>query len=464
MQTLQSYNRATSTVALPPDKLLRDYYRYPEGLVDISLAGQMEKRGFFRFGSAICFGTSALNHSKDTFHTDDELPESLERCSVGLGSVHLPFDLNEVVTNLRCERYVAALSGKNRKLADADWIRRAYYLVRKFMPISVRKHLQRAHLADWERIPFPKWPVDCSVDVLFEKTIAMAVQARAGEPVPFVWFWPDGHDSCMIMTHDVEQAAGRDFCPTLMEMVESVGLRSSFQVIPEERYQVPPDFLHEIRRRGHEVNIHDLNHDGHLYRERTEFLRKAARIAEYARQFGAEGFRSAILYRNPEWYEALEFLYDMSVPNVAHLDPQRGGCCTVMPYFIGHVLELPLTTTQDYSLFHILNNFSLALWEEQIGIIRKHHGLISFNIHPDYVEEQRASDLYQRLLVRLASIRDEHRVWAALPRDVNRWWRLRSKMEVARTGYGWKVVGEGSERARIAYACLDGGRLTYRRD
>jgi hypothetical protein len=30
------------------------------------------------------------------------------------------------------------------------------------------------------------------------------------------------------------------------------------------------------------------------------------------------------------------FAYDMSIPNVAHLDPQRGGCCTIMP-FIAHI-------------------------------------------------------------------------------------------------------------------------------
>ena len=62
------------------------------------------------------------------------------------------------------------------------------------------------------------------------------------------------------------------------------------------------------------------------------------------------------MYREQQWFDAFEFSYDMSVPNVAHLEPQRGGCCTVMPYFVGDILELPLTTTQDYSLFHILGD------------------------------------------------------------------------------------------------------------
>jgi hypothetical protein len=171
-----------------------------------------------------------------------------------------------------------------------------------------------------------------------------------------------------------------------------------------------------------------------------------------------------VLYRNLEWYDELGFSYDMSVPNVAHLDPQRGGCCTVMPYFIGRVLELPLTTTQDYSLFHILRDYSLGLWEEQIDRILARHGLLSFNIHPDYIAEERALAVYVALLSRLRMIRDKHNLWAALPREVNSWWRQRSRMELVRDGGCWRIEGEGSEHARIAHAHLEGDRLVYRLD
>ena len=39
-----------------------------------------------------------------------------------------------------------------------------------------------------------------------------------------------------------------------------------------------------------------------------------------------------------------------------------------MPYFIGNILELPLTTIQDYSLFHILGDYSISLWQQQIDV------------------------------------------------------------------------------------------------
>ena len=248
----------------------------------------------------------------------------------------------------------------------------------------------------------------------------------------------------------------------LMDLDESAGLRSSFQVVPENRYSVSPSFLDSITSRGFEVNVHDLKHDGRLYAEHAEFLRRAKRINNYAREYGAEGFRSGILYRNADWYDAFEFSYDMSIPNVAHLDPQRGGCCTVMPYFIGKIVELPLTCTQDYTLFQILGDYSIDLWKEQIALVREHHGLISFIVHPDYIMEQRAQDTYKALLSHLARLRGGGT--ASGPLCPGTWptgGEQRSQMDLVYEDGRWRVEGPGKERARVAYATLAGDRVTY---
>jgi hypothetical protein len=245
-----------------------------------------------------------------------------------------------------------------------------------------------------------------------------------------------------------------------MDIDESFGIPSSFQIVPEGRYPVPASFLAGIRDRGFEINVHDLNHDGFLYRSHDEFLRRVEQINSYGEQFGALGFRSAALYRRQEWYGALRFEYDMSVPSVAHLDAQRGGCCTVMPYFVGNILELPVTATQDYSLFHILNAYSLDLWRQQIDLVNEQHGLISFIVHPDYVLGGRAQNAYKELLSLLAHQRDAKHVWIAKPAEVNRWWRERSRMTLVREGEHWRIEGEGKERARIAYASNENGKLS----
>ena len=224
---------------------------------------------------------------------------------------------------------------------------------------------------------------------------------------------------------------------------------------------MPRDFIDGIKARGFEVNVQDLNHDGRLFWRYDKFKEKAEKINQYGRELGAVGFRSAVLYRNQEWYDLLDFEYDMSVPNVAHLDPQRGGCCTVMPYFIGDMLELPLTTTQDHSLFHILNDYSLDLWRHQIDLILKQNGLISFIIHPDYIFADRAQAVYRGLLSELNQLRSERNIWIAHPREVNRWWRQRSAMRLVSNNGQWAIEGEGNRRARVAFASVEGDKIVY---
>jgi hypothetical protein len=167
------------------------------------------------------------------------------------------------------------------------------------------------------------------------------------------------------------------------------------------------------------------------------------------------------MYRNLAWYDAFDFSYDMSTPNVAHLEPQRGGCCTVMPYFVGNILELPLTTSQDYSLFHILNDYSIDLWKEQIELIHKRNGLISFITHPDYLIDERARKTYAQLLDHLRKLVDRTGIWAALPGEVDAWWRSRNEMKLVRKGDEWAIEGPSHAQARVAYAILDREGVHY---
>jgi hypothetical protein len=153
----------------------------------------------------------------------------------------------------------------------------------------------------------------------------------------------------------------------------------------------------------------------------------------------------------------------MTVPTVGHLEAQPGGCCTLRPYFIHNLIELPLTTTQDYSLFHILNNYSIDLWKQQIDTITARHGLVSFIVHPDYVKEKRPQDTYKALLEYLSKLRAEERIWIAKPGEVAGWWRRRHAMTLSRSAEGWVVRGEGYEDACIASAYLtEDGSLAYR--
>ena len=416
-------------------------------------------RGFFRFGpNTICYGRSTAGFR--TERADQLLYDAFEDTSFDGSTVRLPFDLIEIVENLRAERYVSRSYGRHGTLSP-KLVRNMYYSLRPLLPLAVRKHLHRIHLRGWNEIPFPRWPVDNTVDNLLKTVLALMLRSNGLKEIPFIWFWPDGAEACSIMTHDVEAEPGKKFVPHLMDMDESFGIPASFQIVPEKRYTVEKELLESIKSRGFEVNVQDLDHDGRLFQDRNEFARRAQKINRYAREYEAIGFRSAILYRNQDWYHLLDFEYDMSIPNVAHLDPQRGGCCTVMPYFVGHMVELPVTTTQDYSLFHVLNDHSLELWKRQAETIINQHGLLSFIIHPDYIIPERARKTYRSLLQFMTILSTERNVWIARPGEVNRWWRLRNELTITRNNERWLIKGPGQERARLAFATLEGDRLVY---
>jgi hypothetical protein len=442
------------------NKQFLEYFRCPANYADFRLRGELlSDPGFFRVGPDLtCYGRISAGHT--SHEPSGPLDDVLSAVRVERNGCVLPFDLDEVIENLRFERYDGAMPVVRRSITKVVG-RKTYYAMRPFLPTAVRKHLQRMALRGWDRAHFPSWPIDQTVDRLFERMMAYAIRANSGRSIPFIWFWPDGFSSCATMTHDVETAEGRDFCGTLMDLDDAFGIKASFQVIPEVRYEVSDEFLRALRDRGFEINVHDFNHDGDLFLDREEFLRRVARINDYGRKFRSAGYRSGVLYRNLDWYEFFDCSYDMSVPNVGHLDPQRGGCCTTKPYFIGKILEIPVVATQDYTLFNILRQYSMKLWDHQIELILQQNGLISFIVHPDYLLDKRARDVYTSLLARLAQLRQQSKMWIPLPCELNDWWRRRNQMQLVRVGSRWQVQGPDEQRARVAFARLENDRVVY---
>ncbi len=396
---------------------LIDYFRCPEGLIDLALRGDLcPGEGFFRFGpDVICYGQSSLGYYAETpakatcdlaYHTRTE----------GM-TCYIPFDPSAAVNNLRWERYLSRSPHGGGDEGQASLARRAYCRLGAHAGLSIRKRLQRLWLRSREKQCFPNWPVDRTVDQLLEKLLALAIKAHRTERIPFIWFWPDGQKSCATLAHEVEESARFDACSPLIDMDDSFGIKSSFRFITENRCAVPRAPLEGIGVRGFEVNIHDLIHDGHRY--------------------------------------------DISVPNVGHLDSQIGGCCTVMPYFIGNVLELPVTMTQDSALDNIFSDYSLDLWQRESRLITENHGLLSFITHPDFFLEERARNTYAGLLTHLSRLRRQGEVWMAHPEEVDRRWRARAMMTIVGEAGRWRIEGSGRERARLAYACLAGDRITY---
>ena len=143
----------------------------------------------------------------------------------------LPFDISEAVTNLRQERYRRKGHTWLERTTSSDASQRLYYLLRPLLAVGVRKHLQKLRLSGWKNIEFPQWPVDLSVENLMERVMFTLLKVH-GQPIPFIWFWPDGAAACAMMTHDVEGQEGIAFCDQLMDLDDAYDIKSAFQLVP----------------------------------------------------------------------------------------------------------------------------------------------------------------------------------------------------------------------------------------
>src|SRR5579872_2318616 len=177
-------------------KAIVDYFRCPEHFVQFEVQSEMSQwPGFFRSGPDIkCYGHYSVRATRR------KLPQGLPDVH-GIEEfdgdrVRLPFAFSEVVDNLRLERYrMDGRYGRGR-ITERSPLNKLYYFVRPILPISVRKHFQRFHLQGWNKIDFPQWPVDFTVESLMEHALKLALKTRPTEKIPFIWFWPGGARSC----------------------------------------------------------------------------------------------------------------------------------------------------------------------------------------------------------------------------------------------------------------------------
>ena len=273
---------------------------------------------------------------------------------------------------------------------------RIYYRLKPFVPRSIRLGIRRWFATRKRKEVRDIWPI-----------------VPASERRPADWLgWPDGKQFALVLTHDVEGKAGLRKCRELMRLEQDLGFCSSFNLIPEGDYKVPPDLRDELESNGFEVGIHDLRHDGRLFLSRREFSRKAARINRYLRDWNAAGFRSGFMLHKLDWLHELNIQYDASTFDTDPFEPQPEGRHTIFPFWVtapvarksgaslpkanqrldptsgtrraGYV-ELPYTLPQDFTLFLLLREQTADIWLQKLDWIARHGGMALVNVHPDYL-------------------------------------------------------------------------------
>jgi glycosyltransferase involved in cell wall biosynthesis len=262
-----------------------------------------------------------------------------------------------------------------------------YYRVKPFIPQSIRTALRRRIACRVRETVADVWPI-----------------VPGSERPPQDWpGWPGGKRFALVLTHDVESAVGLKKCRELMELEMKLGVRSSFNFIPEGGYALPDELREELTANGFEVGIHDLRHDGRLFASRDGFNRNAARINHYLRDWRAAGFRSGFMLHNLDWLHALEVKYDASTFDTDPFEPQPEGRHTIFPFWVpapsassrrsgisddaspGGYVELPYTLPQDSTLFLLLEEKTASIWKHKLDWIAEHGGMALFITHPDYM-------------------------------------------------------------------------------
>ena len=249
-----------------------------------------------------------------------------------------------------------------------------YYAFKPFMPRWLQIYIRRRRVEYLWEIHKERWPID-----------------HGAGAVPASWqSWPDGKRFALVLTHDVEKEKGQDKCCRLSALEEKYGFRSSYNLVPE-RYTVSPALREHLTKRGFEVGVHDLRHDGKLFSSRGNFQIGAVRINHYLREWNALGFRAGAMHHNLEWIGELNVKYDLSTFDTDPFEPQSDGVRTIFPFWVnsggegGGYVELPYTLVQDFTLFILMREQNTDIWKSKLDWISKRGGMALLNVHPDYI-------------------------------------------------------------------------------
>src|ERR1700692_317393 len=140
-----------------------------------------------------------------------------------------------------------------------------YYRVKPAIPHSLRLRLRSYFAAKNRRRSEGHWPIDEST----------------GRRPDWWPGWPEQRSFAFVLTHDVEGKKGVQRSRSLAELEMAAGFRSCFNFVPEGSYETPPALRTFLAENGFEVGVHDLHHDGTLYRSKDEFNTAAKRINQH---------------------------------------------------------------------------------------------------------------------------------------------------------------------------------------
>ncbi len=299
--------------------------------------------------------------------------------------------------------------------------KRIYYILKPLLPSAFTCALRQLYHPVGKMDCKFHWPVEPHYAEFLWAIIENILYTTPSHKLCMKSLWPQGLRYALVLTHDIETADGQKFVRAVADMEENLGFHSSFNFIPE-RYAVDMNLIDELRKRGFEVGVHDLKHDGKLFGSHKVFEQRVGRINRYLKEWQATGFRAGLTHRQPEWMQQLDIEYDLSFFDTDPFEPIPGGVMSIWPFFIGRFVELPYTLVQDCTLTSIMQEKSPRIWLEKVNFIEKYHGMALVNSHPDYLRDDHVWKVYKEFL---DAMKQRNSYWHGLPSEIAKWWKKR---------------------------------------
>jgi len=303
---------------------------------------------------------------------------------------------------------------------------RVYYRVKRLIPQGLRHRLNSVAIRARTPLAFPRWPCESALVEFWRAWLRQSLEIHGVTDAWHIGFWPEGAKCCIVLTHDVESPKGFDRMELIADLEEQHGFRSAWN-LPLAQYPIDWQRVERLRARGFEFGAHGLCHDGRLFRSYRDFAELAPILERLANEHDLRGFRSPSTLRDPRAIATMSFDFDSSFADTDPYEPQPGGTCSLFPFHLSRLVELPYTLPQDHTLIHLLGRELVPTWIRKARWIASLGGMILTLTHPDYCGEGIYLQAYEELLDHLAQVAG---AWRALPSQVADWWRQRAAAQL----------------------------------
>jgi peptidoglycan/xylan/chitin deacetylase (PgdA/CDA1 family) len=330
------------------------------------------------------------------------------------GSVIFNFDPEETIHFLISERYHV-----NRRPLYT-FLPFHYHRVPGNVRVLISRLFYFSKIHSYRSFYFPSWFIERSVE-LIRSVFLNTLSILEGNRINTLPFWPNSKDFSIVLTHDVDTNKGFRMISRFIEIEERYGLKSSWNFV-SRHYDIDSELLDSLIKKGYEIASHGYNHDNKLpFLDKRVIEKRLLECLEFLSRYNVEGFRSPSLFTTKELYEILPkfFSYDSSIPDTELFR----GSCSVFPFTIGNLVELPLTLPMDSTLIFY------RIWMEKMDWIKRIGGLVVVTTHPEphFSGNKKMLNIYERLISRITY---EPKAWIDRPREIAKWWRERNSKNV----------------------------------